>query len=88
MNNQVFIPSHGLGEIYLNIEDNRWYGHNSSCFDYQKEIPFFKLLHDMANLHMRYYLRINNNALFFQKRYLILVQLVHICLRALLKLEF
>ena len=40
MNNQVFIPSHGLGEIYLNIEDNCWYGHNSSCFDDQKEIPF------------------------------------------------
>ena len=53
MNNQVFIPSHGLGEIYLNIEDNRWYGHNSSCFDYQNEIPFFKLLHDMASLCMR-----------------------------------
>ena len=48
MNNQVFIPSHGLGEIYLNIEDNHWYGHNSSCFDDQKEIPFFKLLNDMA----------------------------------------
>ena len=40
MNNQVFIPSHGLGEIYLNIEDNCWYGHNSSCFDYEKEIHF------------------------------------------------
>ena len=64
MNNQVFIPSHGLGEIYLNIEDNHWYGHNSSCFDDQKEIPFFKLLNDMASLRMRYYLKINNNCSF------------------------
>ena len=88
MNNQVFIPSHGLSEIYLNIEDNCWYGHNSSCFDDQKEIPFFKLLHDMASLRIRYYFKLTTIALFFYKRYLILVELVYICLRALLKLEF
>ena len=70
MNNQVFIPSHGLGEIYLNIEDNRWYGHNSSGFDYQKEIPFFKLLHDMASLRIRYYLRLNDNRSFLPQKLL------------------
>ena len=48
MNNRVFIPSNGIGEIYLDIEDDHWYVHNSNCFDYQQEIPFFKLLFNMA----------------------------------------
>ena len=61
MNNQIFISSNGLGEIYLDIEDDHLYMQNSSCFDYHTEIPVFKLLFDMSSLHMRYYLRINNN---------------------------
>ena len=87
MNNQVFIPSYGLGEIYLDIEDDRWYMHDSSCFDYQEEIPFFKLLFDMASLRMRCYTRINNNCFSFRRLCLIVEELVYICLRALLKLE-
>ena len=70
MNNQVFIPSSGLGEIYLDIEDDRWYMHNSSCFNYQEEIPFFKLLFDMASLRMRCYTRINNNCFFLPQTFL------------------
>ena len=38
--------------------------HNSSLFNFQKEIPFFKLILDMASLRMRYYLRLNGNHLF------------------------
>ena len=37
---------------------------NSSLFNFQKEIPFFKLILDMASLRMRYYLRLNGNCLF------------------------
>ena len=64
MNNQVFIPSHGIGELYLDVGNMHWYMHNSSLFNFQKEIPFFKLILDMASLRMRYYLRLNGNCLF------------------------
>ena len=63
MNNAVFIPSNGIGEIYLDILDMHWYIYNSSCFNLYKEIPFFKLLLDMASLRMRYYMPINSNRL-------------------------
>ena len=56
MNNQVFIPSHGIGELYHDVGNMHWYMHNSSLFNFQKEIPFFKFILDMASLHMRYYL--------------------------------
>ena len=87
MNNQVFIPSHGLGEIYLNIEDNCWYGHNSSCFDYQNEIPFFKLLHDMASLCMRYYLSIDNNRSFLPQTELDLGRVSTYLLKSFIKIR-
>ena len=59
MNNQVFIPSHLILKIIVGM------GIIQAVLIIKKEIPFFKLLHDTANLRMRYYLRINNNALFF-----------------------
>ena len=64
MNNQDFIPSHGIGELYLDVGNKYWYLQNSSLFNFQKEIPFFKLILDMASLCMRYYLRLNGNRLF------------------------
>ena len=64
MNNQAFIPSHGIGDLYLDVGNMHWYMHNSSLFNFQKEIPFFKLVLDMAILRMRYYLRLNGNRLF------------------------
>ena len=64
MNNQDFIPSHGIGELYLDVGNKYWYLQNSSLFNFQKEIPFFKLILDMASLRMRYYLRLNGNCLF------------------------
>ena len=63
MNNQVFIPSNGIGELYLDVFDMHWYMHYSSVFNIQKEIPFMKLLLDMASLRMRYYLHLNGNHL-------------------------
>ena len=63
MNSVVFIPSNAIGEIYLDILDMHWYMYNSSCFNLYKEIPFFKLLLDMASLRMRYYMPINSNRL-------------------------
>ena len=63
-NHHVFIPSHGLGEIYLDLSNMHWYKHNSSYFNLKKEIPFFKLLLDMASLRMRCYTRLNVNCLF------------------------
>ena len=67
MNNQVVIPSHGIGELHLDVGNMHWYMHNSSLFNFQKEIPFFKLILDMVCLHMRYYLRLNGNRLFVPK---------------------
>ena len=64
MNNQDFIPSHGIGELHLDVGNKYWYLQNSSLFNFQKEIPFFKLILDMASLRMRYYLRLNGNHLF------------------------
>ena len=64
MNHHVFIPSHGLGEIYLDLSNMHWHMHNSSYFNLKNEIPFFRLLLDMASLHMRCYTRLNLNRLF------------------------
>ena len=67
MNNQVFIPSHGIVELYLDVGNMHCYMHNSSLFNFQKEIPFFKLILDMVSLRMRYYLRLNGNRLFVRQ---------------------
>ena len=63
MNNQVFIPSNGIGELYLDVFDMHWYYYESTLFNIDKEIPFMKLLLDMASLRMRYYQRWNGNCL-------------------------
>ena len=60
-NHHVFTPSHGLGEIYLDLSIMYWYMHNSSYFNLKKKIPFFKLLLEMASLRMRYYTQLNVN---------------------------
>ena len=63
MNNQVFIPSNGIGELYLDVFDMHWYCYESTLFNTDKEIPFMKFLLDMASLRMRYYHRLNGNRL-------------------------
>ena len=63
MNNQVFIPSNGIGELYLDVFDMRWYYYELTFFNINKEIKFMKLLLDMASLQMRYYHRLNGNRL-------------------------
>ena len=63
MNNQVFIPSNGSGELYLDVFDMHWYYYESTLFNIDKEIPFMKLLLDMASLRMRYYQLLNGNCL-------------------------
>ena len=57
MNNQVFIPSDGIGELYQDVFDMHWYFYESTLFNIDKEIPFMKLLLDMASFQMRYYQR-------------------------------
>ena len=56
-----FIPSNGVGELYLDVSDMHWYLYDSSCYNIDKEIPFMKLLLDMASLRMRYYSQLNGN---------------------------
>ena len=63
MNNQVFIPSNGTGELCLDVFDMSWYYYKSTLFNTDKEIPFLKLLLDMASLRMRYYHRLKGNCL-------------------------
>ena len=60
MNNpQLFIPSHGLGEIYLDLRNTYWYMHNSSYYNFSKEISFFKFLLDMTSPRMMCYTQLN-----------------------------
>ena len=41
MNYALFIPSNGIGEIYLDILDMHcWYMYNSSCFNLTKKFHF------------------------------------------------
>ena len=47
--NSVFIPSNDIGEICLDSRDLYCYMLNSSYFNINKEIPFFKLFIDMAS---------------------------------------
>ena len=63
MNNQVFIPSHGIGEMYLDVSDMFWYYYESSLYNIDTEIPFIKLLLEMSSLCMRYYTRLNGSAI-------------------------
>ena len=58
-----FIPSNGVGELYLGVSDMHQYLRASSCFNIDKEIPFLKLLLDIASLRMRYYTQLNGNRL-------------------------
>ena len=62
MNNQVFILSHGIGEMYLDVSDMFSYCYEFSTFNIDKEIPVMKLLLDMSSLRMRYYTRLNGSA--------------------------
>ena len=62
MNNQVFIPSNGIGELYQDVFDIHCYYYESTLFNIDKEIPFMKLL-GMASLRMRYYQHLNGNRL-------------------------
>ena len=55
--NSVFIPSHGIGEVYIDVFDLRWHMLSSSFYNFRKNIPFFKLLLDMGSLMMRCYIR-------------------------------
>ena len=71
MNNKVFIPSDGIGELYLDVFDMHWCHYKSSFFNIDKEIPFTKLLLDMDSLQMRYYHRLNGNRLLLSQTIII-----------------
>ena len=77
MNNQVFIPSNGIDELYLDIFDMHWYYYKPTLFNIDKEIAFMKLLLDKASLRMRYYHRLNGN------RFLVLQTATFIKIKAL-----
>ena len=55
--NSVFIPSHGIGEVYIDVFDLRWRMLSSSFYNFRKNVSFFKLLLGMGSLMMRCYLR-------------------------------
>ena len=57
--NGVFIPSRGIGEVYIDVFDMGWRMLSSSFSNFRKNIPFFKLLLDMGSLMMRCYIRLN-----------------------------
>ena len=57
--NRVFIPSHGIGEVYIDLSDMYWYMYDSFFYNLKKEIPFFKLLLDLGSLYMRCRMQLN-----------------------------
>ena len=57
--NRVFIPSHGIGEVYIDLSDMYWSMYDSFFYNLKKEIPFFKLLLDLGSLYMRCRMRLN-----------------------------
>ena len=52
-NQQVLVPFHGFGEIYLDLSHMYWYLYKWSYYNLKKEIPFFKYF------DMRCYIRLN-----------------------------
>ena len=51
MNNQQFyILSGGVGEIYLDRVDRHWYRHESTDHAKEKVIPFFKFLYELIGV--------------------------------------
>ena len=62
MNNQIeYIPSGGVGEIYLDMIDGHWYMCESTKYAKEKVLPFFKFLYDLLGVRARD--RTNNNSL-------------------------
>ena len=48
--NGVFIPSHCIGEAYIDVFDMSWQMLSSSFYNFRKNIPFFQLFLDMGSL--------------------------------------
>ena len=62
MNNQIeYIPSGGVGEIYLDMIDGHWYMCESTKYAKEKVLPFCKFLYDLLGVRARD--RTNNNSL-------------------------
>ena len=57
--NCVFIPSHGNGEVYIDLSNMYWYMYDSSFYNLKKEIPFLKFLINIGSLYMRCHLQLN-----------------------------
>ena len=57
--NGGFIPSHGNGEVYIDVFDLRCRMLSSCFYNFRKNIPFLKLLLDIGSLMMRCYIRFN-----------------------------
>ena len=55
MNNQHFyIPSGGVGEIFLDKVDRHWYRHGSTDHAKEKVISFLKFLYELIGVRARY----------------------------------
>ena len=57
--NSVFIPSYGIGEVYIDVLDLRWHMLKFTFYNFRKNIPFFNLLLDMGSFMMRCFIRLN-----------------------------
>ena len=82
-----FIPSNGVGEIYLDVSNMHWYSYGSSCYNIDNEIPFMKLLLDMASLRMRYYTQLNRNRLLLPQMVLNLTCTSSMLIKSFIKIK-
>ena len=54
INQHFYIPSGGVGEIYLDRVDRHWYRHGSTDHAKEKVIPFLKFLYELIEIRARY----------------------------------
>ena len=81
------IPSNGIGEIYLDLSNMQWCLYESPCYNIDKEIPFMKLLLDMASLRMRYYTQLNGNRLLLPQVVLNLAYTSSMLIKSFIKIK-
>ena len=53
-NQKTYIPPDGIGEIEYNLEEKVWYTIQSTEFNENEVIPFFKLKVDLRDVVVKY----------------------------------
>ena len=82
-----FIPSNGVGEMYLDVSNMHWYLYESSCYNIDKEIQFMKILLDIVSLRMRYYTQLNGSRLLLPRTVFNLASTSSMLIKSFIKIK-